>query len=55
MKSVKQEAKFLRDIKRMKKRGKDIEKLKAVVLHLQAGLPLEARCRDHAMMGEWIP
>ena len=39
----------------MKKRGKDIEKLKALVLRLRQGLPLESRNRDHALTGDWTP
>ena len=55
MRSVWQSTQFLRDVKRMKKRGKDIGKLQAVVFRLQMGLPLEPRCRDHALAGEWLP
>ncbi|MCL1887367.1 MAG: type II toxin-antitoxin system YafQ family toxin [Kiritimatiellaeota bacterium] len=55
MRRLSQTTQFLRDVKRMKKRGKNIGKLKDVVLRLQHGLPLEPRLRDHALAGEWAP
>jgi len=55
MRRLAQTTPFLRDIKRMKKRGKDIGKLQAIVSCLRRGLPLETRCRDHALAGEWSP
>ena len=55
MRRLAQSTSFVRDIKRMKKRGKDIAKLQAVVSLLRRGLPLEPRCRDHALAGEWSP
>ena len=37
----------------MKKRGKDIGKLKEVVEKLAAGISLEPRYRDHPLTGNW--
>ena len=53
MKQLSQTRQFAKDVKRMRKRGKDIEKLKAVVTHLASGQALEPRYRDHALAGEW--
>jgi mRNA interferase YafQ len=45
---------FERDIKRAKKRGKDMEKLKIVLSLLIDGKPLPLRYRDHPLKGEWV-
>lgn len=42
---------FARDIKRMKKRGKDLIKMKALIEELLAGLPLNPRYHDHSLIG----
>ena len=44
---------FERDIKRLRKRGKDMERLRAVVDTLRRGHPLLSRHRDHALSGDW--
>ncbi len=44
---------FEKDVKRMKKRGKDLEKLKQVVRKLVAEQPLEPRLKDHSLVGNW--
>jgi mRNA interferase YafQ len=44
---------FERDVKRARKRGKDMEKLKAILSLLIEEKPLPPRCRDHALKGEW--
>jgi mRNA interferase YafQ len=38
---------FKRDVKRAEKRGKDLDKLKAVLLLLIGRKPLPAACGDH--------
>lgn len=53
MKQLSQTRQFAKDVKRMRKRGKDIEKLKALVTRLASGQALEPRYRDHALIGEW--
>ena len=53
MKDVSQTAQFLRDIKRTKKRGKNMRKLREVVNLLAKGMSLPANHRDHARIGPW--
>lgn len=38
----------------MKKRGKDLEKLKTVLNLLQRGIELPAKYKDHALTGNYI-
>jgi mRNA interferase YafQ len=45
---------FKKDVKRAEKRGKDMVKLKAVILLLLDDKPLEPRHRDHPLKGDWI-
>jgi mRNA interferase YafQ len=54
MKPVIQTSQFKKDIKRLKKRGKDLEKLGDVVRLLAADEPLEEKHCDHALIGRWI-
>ena len=42
-----------RDVKRVRKRGKDFAKLLAIVDDLRHRRPLSARHRDHALVGNW--
>lgn len=53
MRSVSQTAQFARDVRRMRKRGKDLEKLKVLVGSLAKGEPLDPRHRDHFLLGRW--
>lgn len=53
MKIVFQTSQFKKDIKRVIKRGKDIEKLKHVIRLITKDQPLEERHRDHALGGNW--
>lgn len=55
MKKVSQTTQFSRDVKRMRKRGKDLGKLQEVVRLLAAGAALPAKHRDHPLMGPWAP
>ena len=55
MKKVSQTRQFLRDLKRITRRGKDLNKLKRVVALLAEGEPLAVRYRDHALTGNWKP
>lgn len=55
MKKVFQTTQFSRDVKRMRKRGKDLGKLQEVVRLLAAGMTLPARHRDHPLIGQWAP
>lgn len=44
---------FTRDLKRMRRRGKDIDKLKSVMRVLIAGEALDPMHRDHKLVGNW--
>ena len=45
---------FRRDVKLAQKRGKDMAKLREVILLLIEGKLLPARYKDHLLGGEWI-
>ncbi|MDP6433634.1 MAG: type II toxin-antitoxin system YafQ family toxin [Candidatus Scalindua sp.] len=55
MKKLFQSSQFLKDIKRIKKRGKDIKKLQTVVNKLANNETLHPKYRDHPLMSEWKP
>ena len=55
MKKVSQTKQFSRDAKRMRKRGKDLDKLREVVRLLAESTPLPANYRDHPLIGPWHP
>ena len=55
MKELSQTTQFSRDIKKMKKRGKDLGKLRTVAQKLASGKPLLPKNRDHALIGPWQP
>lgn len=44
---------FKRDIRKAKKRGKNMEKLKTLAEMLIAEKPLPPKYRDHPLKGEW--
>jgi len=44
---------FERDLRRVKKQGKDLDKLEAIVNLLQAQEPLPGRCHSHPLRGSW--
>jgi mRNA interferase YafQ len=44
---------FDRDTKRMKKRGKNLEKLKIIISSIVAEEPLDDIHRDHKLIGNW--
>jgi mRNA interferase YafQ len=46
-------AQFRRDVKLAQKRGKDMDRLREVILRLVEGKPLPARYKDHPLGGEW--
>jgi len=47
-------AQFARDVKRLRKRKKDLEKLKMVIRALLRGDKLQALCRDHKLVGSFV-
>jgi mRNA interferase YafQ len=53
MKAIFQTSQFKKDFKRIKKRGKDLNKLKEVVSALAKGEALQECQRDHALSGNW--
>lgn len=53
MREVVRATAFRKDVKRVEKRGKDMTKLKAVLLTLIANEPLDPRYRDHPLKGAW--
>lgn len=53
MKAIYQTSQFKKDFKRIKKRGKDLSKLKEVVSILAKNEALKDRHRDHALSGDW--
>jgi mRNA interferase YafQ len=44
---------FRKDVKRAEKRGKDMAKLRAVVLLLVENMSLPERLKDHPLKGDW--
>ncbi len=54
-KKLSQTRQFSRDIKRMRKRGKDLSKLRAMVKLLSDGIQLSPQYRDHSLIGPWQP
>ncbi|MEZ4706431.1 MAG: type II toxin-antitoxin system YafQ family toxin [Caldilineaceae bacterium] len=44
---------FERDLRRMRRRGKEVDKLKLIMNWLIEEQPLEARYRDHLLSGNW--
>jgi len=44
---------FRRDVRLAEKRGKDMKKLRDVILLLVEGNPLPHRYKDHPLGGEW--
>ena len=55
MRKIVQTTTFRRDAKRMKKRGKDLDKLTEVVAKLVQGETLEPRYKPHPLVGNWKP
>jgi mRNA interferase YafQ len=53
MKHLFQTKQFVKDVKRMAKRGKDLDKLKTIVRLLADDRALESRHRDHPLSGQW--
>jgi mRNA interferase YafQ len=45
---------FEKDVRRVRKQGKDLDKLEAVVNLLLELEPLPAHCRPHRLRGDWV-
>jgi len=55
MKQLSQTTQFTRDVRRMRKRGKDLSRLQDVVRLLASGSALDPKFRDHPLGGSWQP
>ena len=53
MRSPSYSTQFHRDVKRLRKRGKDLEKLKVLIELLLAGHPLPPQYKDHPLKRNW--
>ena len=53
MRNVVRGAQFRRDVKLAHRRGKDMDRLRDLILLLLEGTPLPPRFRDHALTGFW--
>ena len=53
MKSFRRTSQFKRDVGRLQRRGKDLEKLKVVLTDLARGTGLAAKYRDHVLLGQY--
>jgi len=53
MNHLSQTRQFVRDVRRMWKREKELAKLKVVVERLARGESLDAKHRDHPLVGSW--
>ena len=51
MRSIRRDTQFKRDVKRLKKRHKDFEKLKTIIQLLLEGEKLAVATRDHRLKG----
>ncbi len=51
MRSIRRDTQFKRDVKRLLRRGKDMDKLKEVIDRLVCAQELPARTRDHQLKG----
>jgi mRNA interferase YafQ len=52
-KAIRSTGQFDRDLKKARKRGKELDKLWSVVTKLADGEPLPPRYRSHRLSGEW--
>jgi mRNA interferase YafQ len=53
MKTISRTSRFKRDVKRMQRQGRELEKLKRILEILVIGEPLAARYRDHVLVGQY--
>ena len=53
MKTIRRTSQFKRDVKRMQRQGRDVEKLKGVLEALVEGEPVAAEYRDHVLVGQY--
>jgi mRNA interferase YafQ len=53
MREIVRSVQFKRDVKLLQKRGKDMSKLRELVLLLSEAAPLPPRYKDHPLSGKW--
>jgi mRNA interferase YafQ len=53
MKLIRRTSQFKKDVKRMKKRGKDLSKLKEILQVLTSDEELGSKFRDHILVGQY--
>jgi mRNA interferase YafQ len=53
MKIIQRTSQFKKDVKRLQKRGKDMAMLKDIIFILASNQSLEAKYRDHALIGNY--
>ena len=53
MKAVSSGKQYKRDVKTMRKRGKDIDKLLEIVYNIANEQPLDPKHKDHALIGDY--
>lgn len=53
MRAIVRSTAFKKDVKRAEKRGKDMGKLRAIILLLLDDADLDPRYRDHPLKGPW--
>jgi mRNA interferase YafQ len=53
METIRRTSQFKRDVKRMQRRGKDLEKLKGVLESLVKEQRLAPKYRDHVLVGQY--
>jgi mRNA interferase YafQ len=53
MREIVHSTQFKRDVKLAKKRGKDMAKLRDLILLLAEGTPLPLNYKDHPLGGDW--
>ena len=51
--TIRQATQFRRDIRRLQRQGTNLTLLESVVTALTKQQPLDARYRDHALVGNW--
>lgn len=54
MRPVRYTSRFKKDLKRIKRRGKNVSVLQAVIIKLANNESLAAKYRDHALIGDYI-
>jgi len=53
MRTIRRTSQFKKDVRGMKKRGRDLSKLKEVLEKIIGGQQLEAKYRDHVLVGQY--